>query len=276
MTARNPEHPAAIQAVLPQADDNSLSVAATAPVPPAPSDIDRANGVAVWRQIAEDLRSEIETGRLPPGARLPTEVAMAEHYSVNRHTLRRAIAELARAGLVTATPRLGTFVADRRIAYPIGARTRFSENVASLGRAPGGRLLSWRETNAPEAMSDWLGLARRSAVIELEHLRSADDVPVCVATAWFPADRFSRIATLYQRLGSITRALDHLKVVGYRRKRTRISSALATPEERDLLNLERGAIVLITDTLDVDAVGEPIQVSRTRFAADRVDFLIES
>ena len=52
----------------------------------------------MWRQIAEDIELDIETGRLTPGRQLPTETALAAQYGVNRHTLRRAIGELTAEG----------------------------------------------------------------------------------------------------------------------------------------------------------------------------------
>lgn len=53
--------------------------------------LDRGGGVALWRQIAGELEREITAGAHPPGARLPPEAELAARFSVNRHTLRRAM-----------------------------------------------------------------------------------------------------------------------------------------------------------------------------------------
>jgi len=240
------------------------------------SQIDRTSGIPIWRQIASDIEAEIVSGDLKPGTRLETETELATHYGVNRHTLRRALAVLAAAGLVTATPRRGTFVATTRLSYPIASTTRFSENVALAGRAPGGRLIDSKRMLPSADVAEWLALAPDAAVIQLRHVRLANDTPICLTTAWFPADRLSRIATLYRRSGSITKALASHGVTDYRRQRTRVTARAATPDEREMLGLPRNGLVLVTRTLDVDGEGRPVQVSETRFAAERVELMIET
>src|SRR5215510_13171196 len=62
-------------------------------------------GVTLWRRIADDLERAIAAGEIAPGERLPGETEIAARFAVNRHTVRRAIAELAGRGLVRAAPR---------------------------------------------------------------------------------------------------------------------------------------------------------------------------
>lgn len=235
----------------------------------------RGSGVALWRQIAEDLETDIAAGVLPPGTRLPTESKLAARYNVNRHTLRRALAELGRKGMIDATPRRGTFVTKPRIPYRIARQTRFSENIMHAGREPGGRPISIGVGRAPAEMAEWLGVAQIAEVIEIRHVRVANDVPICLSTTWFPGDRFKRIGPVYERLRSFTKALARLGVTDYERARTRVTSRLATTEERELLELGRGETVLVVESLDVDTQGEPISAALTCFAADRVELVIE-
>ena len=61
--------------------------------PPAP--MLQRDGVTLWRQILGCIRGEIESGAYPPGARLPTEAELSARFGVNRHTVRRALEELA-------------------------------------------------------------------------------------------------------------------------------------------------------------------------------------
>lgn len=240
-----------------------------------PESVARGSGVALWRQIAEDLETDIAAGVLPPGTRLPTESKLAARYDVNRHTLRRALAELGRKGMVDATPRRGTFVTKPRIPYRIARQTRFSENIMRVGREPGGRTISISAGRAPAEMAEWLGVAQLAEVIEIRHVRVANDVPICVSTTWFPGDRFKRIGPVYERLRSFTKALARLGVTDYERARTRVTSRLATTEERELLELGRGETVLVVESLDVDMEGEPISAATACFAADRVELIIE-
>lgn len=65
----------------------------------------------LWTQVRDDLRALIESGELPPGQRLPGELALAEVYGVGRITVRHAIRELRDQGRVIISTGKGTFVA---------------------------------------------------------------------------------------------------------------------------------------------------------------------
>ena len=64
----------------------------------------------MYRQIAEDLRRQIESGELSPGSQLPTEIELREKYNASRNTIRDAIKWLTTRGLVETRPGQGTFV----------------------------------------------------------------------------------------------------------------------------------------------------------------------
>src|SRR6202049_146734 len=97
---------------------------------------DTASGVALGRQVADGIERGIADGTFAAGERLPGEMEIAETYRVNRHTVRRALATLSERGLVRAERGSGTYVEASRLAYPLRARTRFSEIVGAGGAAP--------------------------------------------------------------------------------------------------------------------------------------------
>lgn len=67
--------------------------------------IDRASGVPVWRQVADDLRNRIGRGEWVAGARLPSEIDLAHDYGIGLGTLRKAYAALrAEGALVGGAP----------------------------------------------------------------------------------------------------------------------------------------------------------------------------
>jgi GntR family transcriptional regulator len=67
----------------------------------------------MYRQIAEDLRRQIETGVLRPGAQLRTELELREKYNASRNTVRDAVKSLITRGLVETRPGQGTFVVQK-------------------------------------------------------------------------------------------------------------------------------------------------------------------
>jgi len=236
----------------------------------------RKSGEPVWSQITRSIEEQIVEGNLPSGTRLPTETQLAASFEVNRHTLRRSLRELVRKGLITATPRRGTIVSRRRIPYPISDQITFQDIVTATGREPADRLLSHSIGLAPKDMAEWLGIAERSHVVDLKFVRVASDVPICLTSAWLPADRFERAGPMFERLGGLEKTLSKVGVSDYSLRETRITSQPASAEEIKHLELSKGATVLVVDSLFVDDTGEPILVCHNRFAADRVELQVGS
>ena len=69
------------------------------------------------REIAAELRRQIESGELPPGARVPSTRAIVDQWGVAMATATKVLTELRHQGLVRAVPGVGTVVeGDRRTA----------------------------------------------------------------------------------------------------------------------------------------------------------------
>lgn len=69
-----------------------------------------AQGIPVYRRIATELWSEVQSGALPAGQKLPNETELAARFGVTRLTLRQAVTELQRLGAVEIRRGVGTFV----------------------------------------------------------------------------------------------------------------------------------------------------------------------
>jgi GntR family transcriptional regulator, phosphonate transport system regulatory protein len=233
-------------------------------------------GVTLWRRIADDVEQEIVAGVYAIGERLPGEVEIAQRFDVNRHTVRRALAELTQRGLVRAERGSGTFVEPRRIVYPIRKRTRFSEIVGGNGREVGGKLIADGEEPASAAVAERLHVAVGDLVIRLEILRSADGLPICAATTWLPAKLLPGVAQVYRSKRGMTATLAQFGIRDYRRHPTRISAASADALDAQRLRTVTGRPLLLVDSVDVLPSGEPVLTSRTRFAPDRVELVVDS
>jgi GntR family transcriptional regulator len=72
---------------------------------------DRRNAIPLYHQIEMSLRRKILSGEILKGALLPSEMALAEEYQVSRITVRQALANLDKDGLVARKRGKGNFVA---------------------------------------------------------------------------------------------------------------------------------------------------------------------
>jgi GntR family phosphonate transport system transcriptional regulator len=239
-------------------------------------EVARGNGHSLWRQIETTLAGEIAAGVHKAGDRFPTEHQLAERFGVNRHTVRRAVAELVQRGLLRVEQGRGAFLAEHALDYAVGPRTRFTENLLRQGRRPQSELLRAVEVPAGRQAARALEVKPGTALVMIENLARADGRPLSIAQHFFPQRRVPGIAEAYRQTLSVTLALQQIGIEDYRRRSTRITARMPEPEEARLLRMAPGRPLLITESVNVDLFGKPIEYGLTSFVADRVQLLIES
>ena len=68
------------------------------------------SGMPAYLQVADDLRTQIRSGALEPGAQLPSMAQLRQRYGVSNTVVRDALSELRRDGLVVGQQGKGVFV----------------------------------------------------------------------------------------------------------------------------------------------------------------------
>jgi GntR family transcriptional regulator len=106
---------------------------------------DLKSGVPIYRQIQDQIRYGIASGKLQPGEQLPTVRSLAVDLGVNPNTVIKAYTELERLGILTTEQGSGTFVAPAP-AFTLSATDRqaklkalcaeFLGHVAQYGFGP--------------------------------------------------------------------------------------------------------------------------------------------
>ena len=236
----------------------------------------RRSGVAVWRQIADTLTTEIRDRAYADTGRLPGEVELSARFCVNRHTLRQAVAALQTEGLVRIEPGRGTFVQHELLDYALSKRTRFSENLLRQGLLPSKQLLTACEIMAPERALRELKLEKGARVLKVETLDEANEKPIGLATAYYPALRFSGLLAMLNEGTCTTEILKHFGVQDYVRAHSRITTQMPAEETAQLLHQPANRPLLCVECLDLDMAGVPIKYGETVFCGDRVQLVVSS
>ncbi len=240
-----------------------------------PAKVQRQDGVALWRQIASTLQQGIANGTHPAGGRLPTEAELSQTFGVNRHTVRRALEELSRGGLVRVEQGRGTFVTEDVLEYTVEPRTRFSEWIRRHNKEPSGQVLQLREIAADSQVASSLGIRTGGRVVLLERLGLADERPVSLSRHYFPSARLRGLMDALRATPRITEALQAVGVADYLRQMTRVSARLPTPTEADLLRMPRTRPVLITENINVDRAGTVVEFGIGCYPTPRVQIVFE-
>lgn len=154
----------------------------------------------MYRQIARDLRQQIESGALPPGEKLPTEQQLSERYEASRNTIRDAIKWLTTRVLVETRPGQGTFVAKRLTPFVttlsadeetgLGGgegRAAFSE-VEARGRKAGASQPKVEIHSASGNVRARLRVPEGTQVVSRRQERFIDDTAWSLQTTYYPLE----------------------------------------------------------------------------------------
>lgn len=228
----------------------------------------------LWKSIADSLRADLSSGRHGPGDKLPTEAQLSARFSVNRHTVRRALADLTDAGLVEPRRGSGVYVAERQTDYAVGRRTRFHTGIAAAGRDGEKRILGVDTRAADREEAAALDLAPGAPVHAVHGVLFADGKPIALFQSVFPAERLPGLPAAMKDTTSVTRALETCGVRDYTRRVTRLTAKIANPMQARQLHIPDGAPVLRSVSVNIDTGGRPVEFGRTWFVGDRVTLTV--
>ena len=244
----------------------------------------------LYRQIAEDLRAQIESGELHSGERLQTESELQDRYGASRNTVRDAIKWLTTLGVVETRPGQGTFVV-RKIDPVITVLTNGPfhggvtentsyrsdvnrDNVASISG------IQVEMQQASEDVAASLQLEVGTAVISRHERCFIDDIPWTMRTSYYPDSFAARGA---QRLrsprdieeGTVKYLADvlHLHQNGYR---DWITVRAPNPVEADFFKLPPDGRVVVYEIFRTvfDSNLLPMRLTVTVSPADRNQFVV--
>lgn len=188
----------------------------------------------MYRQIAEDLRQQIESGQLAPGAQLRTELELREKYEASRNTIRDAIKWLITRGLVETRPGQGTFVVETIVPYVTtltgdaktasgGEGTAHRTEVESRFREASDSQPQVGIEQANPQMASELGINEGTSVVSRHQQRYIDGTPWSLQTSFYPMNLVERGAVQLIQAGDIAqgtveylRESAGIKQAGYR------------------------------------------------------------
>ena len=246
----------------------------------------------MYRQIAEDLREQIESGRLEPGQQLLTEIELRERYGASRNTVRDAIKLLTALGLVETRPGQGTFVpkkidpfvttlsGDPRTGVGGDEGASYLSEVSQRARKASTSPLQVEIQEASDDVSSGLGITQGTEVISRHARRFIDGIPWSMQTSYYPmefADRGAERLRSARNIdeGTVRYLADALRIhqVGYR---DWITVRAPNPTEEDFFKLPSDGRIAMYEIFRTafDGNGVPMRLTVTVYPTDRNQFIV--
>lgn len=224
--------------------------------------------VPLYHQIFLILRNRIFGGEVQPGDLVPGEQELAVEFNVSRITAKRALNELAGAGLVVRERGRGTRVTHRPKAPAVTSSIEgWLENISLMGIATEARVLDFGYLSASEDIAHALELPPGTDVQHAVRVRSLDGEPMSYLVTYVPAD----IGRQYDREDLDTKPLLlllELAGVKVASARQTISATLADSEVAGALSVHAGSPLIEVRRVVRDSSGRPVEYIRVLYRPD--------
>jgi GntR family transcriptional regulator len=220
----------------------------------------------------EKLLALIET--LEVGAAIPAERRLSGELGVSRPTLRAAIEELVREGLLQRRQGSGTYVAEPKIALPL-TMTSFSEDMRRRGMRPGSRVLAFEATTAGAQVGQRLRLSPVDPVWRIKRLRLADDETMAIEALHVPQALVPELARKDLEGGSFYDLLRerHGLVVSHGMQTT--EPTVTDEEESQILGVPLHSPAFLFERTTSSDKGEVVEFVRSIYRGDRYRLVAE-
>lgn len=239
-----------------------------------------------YRDIADELREQIERGDLPPGSKLPFTEDLMSRFGASKSTVRAAVDVLAHEGLVVARRRYGTVVRDRRtVRIPLNRYQHSLESAGQLGPFEAAcaaqglngvmKTVSVDRVRDPDVAAV-LGLDPSDDTVCRRREAHIEDQVVQFQWAWYPL-AVAELAGLDHPgkiEGGVYPALKRAGMAAVQADE-RVTARMPTKEEGDQLGTGASAPVLTIERISKDSSGRPLELLRVVAAGDRMELAYE-
>jgi GntR family transcriptional regulator len=215
-----------------------------------------------YQRARQAIRTMAEGPDYSPGDKIPSERALSESMGLSRMTVRKALEDLVREGVLERRSTSGTHVAAPKVLRPLDAKNvlGISQIVRNAGGKPGSRLLFFESAKASEHLSRHLDVGVGAPLVVIRRLQTSDGVPFAVEKNYLSAERVPGLVAADiiegQSLYTVLSARYGIKVST---SRGFVGIAPVNDDDAHLLDLQPGLNVLVYRAVVFDDAGRPVE-----------------
>ncbi|WP_175851773.1 GntR family transcriptional regulator [Burkholderia cepacia] len=226
----------------------------------------------LYVQIKDTLRARILDGTYAPHSRMPSEHELCAAFGVSRITVRQALGDLQKEGLLFKLHGKGTFVSKPKAFQNVTSLQGFAEAMSSMGYEIVNQVRSVRTVKADRHLATKLNVPEGAPLVEIHRVRLLNREPVSLEQTWVPEALGKRLAGADLATRDIFLVLENDCGIPLGHADVSIDAILADDEIVDALQVEESSPVLRIERLTHDALGAPIDYEYLYFRGDAFQY----
>lgn len=230
----------------------------------------------LYHRLARHIQEAVARQQWRPGERLPSEGEFAARLGVAVGTVRQAVADLVRQGLLVRRQGKGTFVHKPTFDSSLFRFWRFCDKDGER-KPPESRILARRRVEAPAEVRQRLDLPPGEDAVFLSRLRLWDGKPVVAEEIWLPHRGFSALLELpADKFGPLLYpAYESVCGKYVARAEERLAARAATAKQARAVGVARGAPIVVIGRLARGYDDAPLEWRIFWGCASRFQYRIE-
>jgi len=226
----------------------------------------------LYAQVKENLRERILDGTYPPHAQLPAESEIGAAFGVSRITVRQALNDLQKEGLIFKLPGKGTFVSKPKAFQELSQLEGFAEAMSRRGYEIYNRLAGFQFVGAAPNVAQQLRLTAGDAVAEIKRIRLLNREPVSLEVTYVAAELGERLRQEDLATRDIFLILENDYGIALGTASLQIDAILADHALSAALQIDEGMPVLRIERLTHTADGKPLDFEYLYFRGDAFQY----
>lgn len=231
--------------------------------------------VPLYTQVKESLREHILNGQYQAHAQLPAESELSSIFSVSRITVRQALSDLQKEGMIFKIPGKGTFVSKPKAIQALTRLEGLSEAMSRNGHEIYNQVVSHLSIAAPPDVAQHLRLAAGAQVTEIKRIRHLNREPLSVEVTYLPQDIGDRLRREDLATRDIFVILENDLGIALGHADLQVDATVSDATLSQALRIEQGSALLRIERLTHTADGVPLDFEYLHFRGDAFQYRLQ-
>ena len=214
----------------------------------------------LYLQVKKRITESLAEGLWNPGQSIPSEVELAQSFSVSQGTVRKAIDELAAENILIRRQGKGTFVASHD---EEGSQLRFLRLTSTQNNKENldNHLVSFTKEKATNKIAKSLGVNIGTTVVSIKRVLTFNQKPLILDFIKVPASSFRKLTSemIVEKKGAMYRMYETEFGIQMLRAQEKIRAVAADADTSDLLGVKKNTPVLSVERISFTYSDKPIE-----------------
>lgn len=226
----------------------------------------------IYVQIKKRIKQNIADGIYKHGDKILSERVLSEEFGVSRMTVRQAINDLSKEGILYKEKGRGTFVSSPKF-YQKNIKS-FTDTLEERGYIPSTEVLEFCTVHSLKEVNDLLGVSDDTFFYKIKRVRFADGIAVAVETVYMPKEYCPELDK-YDVNKSLYKILKEEYGYSIESETCEISACISDKFQMKLFNVQNRIPLLKVSGVNIESNGKKLFYEDSYYRSDLYRYQVD-